>query len=273
MEVAVEFKKEKTTIKSHSPRELMIYSKPKMGKTDLISRLEDCAIVDLEGGSGYVNGYVHQVNNLDELGKLLDWMEKEQPYKYVAFDTMTRLEEWCELEATLNYMNSTQGKKFNVVTEDHIKEGLAPAHALGKRFPVGKAGFESVLTLGQGYGYRWLRESFQKWFLRMKKVAPRIIFVAHIKDKMIELKQGDQVSGRDIDLTGKLKSITTSFVDTIAYLHRGSDGNTYLSFQSGEAVAEGSRSKHLTGQDIMIGEWDKEKKDYKETFWNKIYID
>ena len=91
--------------------------------------------------------------------------------------------------------------------------------------------------------------------------------------KFIETKNGDSISGRELDLTGKLKSITTSFVDTVAYLHRGTDGNTYLSFQAGEAVAEGSRSKHLTGQDIMIGEWDKEKNDYKQTFWNRIYVD
>ena len=184
----MEFKKEMVTIKSHSPRELMIYSKPKMGKTDLISRIEDCAIIDLEGGSGYVNGYIHQVNNLDELGKLLTWLEKEKPYKYVAIDTISRLEEFCEIEATLNYMNSTQGKEFNKVTKEHIEKGIAPEGTLGKKFPVGKPGFESVLTLGQGYGYRWLRESFQKWFLRLKKVAPRVIFVAHIKDKICPCK-------------------------------------------------------------------------------------
>ncbi len=268
----MDFKKELKTITSETPNEILIYSKPKMGKTDLISRLEDCAIVDLEGGSGYINGYVHQVTNLVELDALLTWMEKENPYKYVAFDTMTRLEEWCEIEATISYMRSTQGKTFNRVTQEHIDKGMAPQSKLGVQFPVGKEGFESVLTLGQGYGYRWLRESYQRWFMRMKALKCRKIFVAHIKDKLIESKTGEQVSGRDVDLTGKLKSITTSFVDTIAYLHR-KEGNTYLSFQSGELVAEGSRSKHLTGQDIMIGEWDKEKNDYKETHWSKIYID
>lgn len=267
------FKKEKTIIVKHSPEEILIYSKPKMGKTDLVSRIEDCGIIELEGGANYVNGYVHNVNNLKELDELLTWLEKENPYKYVAFDTMTRLEEWCEIEGTLNYMNSTQGKKFNRVEQDHIDLGLAPQTALGKQFPPDKKGFESVHTLGQGYGYRWSRESYQKWFLRMKALKARKIFLAHIKDKFIESKNGDQVQGRDIDLTGKLKSITTSFVDTIAYLHRGADGNTYLSFKAGEAVAEGSRSKHLTAQDILIGEWDKDKKDYSSTHWDKIYID
>ena len=269
----MELVKKKKTILKQSPDEVLIYSKPKMGKTDLVSRIEDCGIIELEGGANYVNGFVHDVNNLAELDKVLTWLEKENPYKYVAFDTLTRLEEWCEIEGTLNYMNSTQGKSFNRVTQEHIDRGLAPQGKLGAQFPPGKEGFESVHTLGQGFGYRWSRESYQKWFLRMKALKCRKIFLAHIKDKFIETKNGDQVSGRDIDLTGKLKSITTSFVDTIAYLHRGMDGNTYLSFKAGEAVAEGSRSKHLTGQDVMIGEWDKEKRDYSQVNWDKVYID
>jgi len=267
------FKKEKTLVSLQSPNEILIYSKPKMGKTDLVSRIDDCGIIELEGGANYVNGYVHNVNNLKELDEVLTWLEKENPYKYVAFDTLTKLDEWCEIEGTLNYMNSSQGKSFNRVLQDHIDAGLAPQSKLGAKFPPGKEGFESVHGLGQGYGYKWSRESYQKWFMRMKALKCRKIFLAHVKDKLIETKLSEQVIGREIDLVGKVKSITTSFVDTIAYLHRGSDGNTYLSFKAGEAVAEGSRSKHLTGQDLLIGEWSNEKKDYSETFWSKIYID
>lgn len=269
----MEFEKKKRGIKSHSPDELIIYSKPKMGKTDLVSRIEDCGIIELEKGANYVEGFVHDVSNLEELDKVMTWLEKENPYKYIVFDTLTRLEEWCEIEGTLNYMNSVQGKKFNRVTEEHVEMGLAPANRLGQQFPVGHQCFESVNTLPQGFGYRWSRESYKKWFERMRALSGRKIYLAHIKDKFIESKQGEQVSGRDIDLTGKLKSISTSFSDTIAYLNRGSDGNTYLSFQAGEAVAEGSRSKHLTGQNILVGEWDKEKKDYSKTHWDKVYID
>ena len=269
----MEFKKEKTTIKSQSPTDLLIYSKPKMGKTDLISRIEDCAIVDLEGGSNLVGGYIHKIDTLVELDQLLTWLEKENPYKYVAFDTLSRLYEATELQGTLDYMNSSQGKNFNRVKPEHVAAGLAPADKLGKAFPVGHDCFESVETLPQGFGYRWSRDCYKKYFMRMRALKCRKIFVAHIKDKMIESKKGESVQGRDLNLTGACKAITTSFVDAIGYLHRGNDGNTYLSFQAGEAVAEGSRSKHLTGQDIMIGEWDKEKNDYKRTMWNEIYID
>lgn len=82
------FEKVKREPKSLSPDEVLIYAKPKMGKTDLVSRLDDCLIVDLEGGSDYITGYVERVTNLKELDELLKWLEAENPYKYVAFDTI-----------------------------------------------------------------------------------------------------------------------------------------------------------------------------------------
>ena len=91
----MEFEKKKRGIKSHSPDELIIYSKPKMGKTDLVSRIEDCGIIELEKGANYVEGFVHDVSNLEELDKIMTWLEKENPYKYIVFDTLTRLEGWC----------------------------------------------------------------------------------------------------------------------------------------------------------------------------------
>lgn len=84
----MEFEKKFVSNLLKSPKELLIYSKPKMGKTDLVSKLDDCGIIDLEGGSDYVEGYKHKINNLKELDELLTWLEKENPYKYVAFDTI-----------------------------------------------------------------------------------------------------------------------------------------------------------------------------------------
>lgn len=179
----------------------------------------------------------------------------------------------AEDEATEMYMRSPMGKNFNRVSTIHVKMHGIPKEKLGRAFPKNHDFYESVLTLPNGAGYGWLRNSYNKWFNRMKALNCRKIFICHIKDKMIETKQGAEISGRDLNLTGKLKSITTSFVDTIAYLNRGDDGNTYLSFMSGEAVAEGSRSKHLTGRNILIGEWNKEKHDYDAVYWDTIYID
>lgn len=277
----MEFTKQiKETILDY-PEHLVIYSKPKMGKTDLVSRLPDCAIIDIEGGSKYVKGYTHVVKDpkgdpmetLKNLDKCLDWLIKERPYQYVAFDTMTELDDLSEIGGTYDFMNSPQGKKWNRIDDELIQKYPQLAAAKGQIIPHTSPLFLPITTMGEGYGYRWTRNNYSRYFEKMKICADRVIFICHIKDKFIDTKSGDQVQGREINLTGKLKGITTSFADTIAYLHRGKDGNTYLSFQAGEAVAEGTRRRGLSGKDILIGEWDKTQEDYSAVHWNLIYPD
>ena len=82
-------KVQKTTILDY-PKHLVIYAKPKIGKTDLVSRLPDCGIIDIEGGSDYIKGYIHVVKDekndpiqtLKNLDDCLNWLIAEKPYKY-----------------------------------------------------------------------------------------------------------------------------------------------------------------------------------------------
>lgn len=274
----MEFKKEITQA-SDSINELLLYSKPKQGKTDLVSKLPDIGIIDIEGGSDAITGYKYVVKDIDpiktlqNLNQVLDWINKENPHKFYSFDTLSYLEDCCEIEGTYNYMNSPQGVKFNVVDEALILKYPELKDYKGKRIDHNSKYWSSVNTLAQGYGYQWSRLSFQKYFNKMKSINGKKIFIAHIKDKLIEAVKGDEIQGRDINLTGKLKSITTSYTDTIGYLFRGKDGNTWISFKAGEAVAEGSRRSYLSGQEFMIGEWDKEKHEYSKTNWNLIFKD
>lgn len=274
----MEFKKEITEA-DISINELLLYAKPKMGKTDLISRLPNIGIIDIEGGSDAVRGYKYVVKysdplkTLENLNKCLDWIIKDNPHDFYAFDTLTHLEDCCEIEGTYNYMNSPQGKKFNTVDKELIAKYPELKDFEGKRIDHNSKLWQSVHSLGQGYGYQWSRNCFIKYFNKMKSCPGKKIFIAHIKDKLIEATSGEEIQGRDINLTGKLRSITTSYTDTIGYLFRGKDGNTWLSFKSGESVAEGSRRGYLSGQEFMIGEWDKEKHDYKSVHWDLIFKD
>ena len=76
---------------------MVIYGPPKIGKTTALSQLKDCLIIDLEDGSDMVDALKVQVENLAELaevGKAI--MKDNKPYKYIAIDTITKLEEWCD---------------------------------------------------------------------------------------------------------------------------------------------------------------------------------
>lgn len=203
-----------------SPKVFIMYSLPKTGKTTLLSKLDDCLIIDLEDGSKYLDALKVKANNLAELteiGKAIH--AAKRPYKYVAIDTATKLEEWAEAEATVKYKASAIGKSF---------QG------------------SSVLELPNGAGYLHLRLAMKDWIDKIYTLADNIILVAHLKDKFTELK-GKEVSAKDLDFTGKIKNIVCQNADAIGYLYREADGMK-ITFESKEEITCGSRCEHLKGQ-------------------------
>ena len=219
-----------------SPKNMVIYGPPKIGKTTALSQLKDCLIIDLEDGSDMVDALKVQVENLAELaevGKAI--MKDNKPYKYIAIDTITKLEEWCEQDAKKIYMATPMGKNF---------EQKNPG--------------ASVLSLPNGAGYLYLRIAYKKWIDRLNKLADHIILVGHLKDKMLE-KKGKEVASKDLDLTGKIKSITCANADAIGYIYR-EDDKTMISFNSLDDVTAGSRCDHLKGQTMPLE-------------WSNIFID
>jgi hypothetical protein len=160
---------------------------------------------------------------------------------------VTNVESWCEWEATRNYMDSTIGKNFNRNTQT------------GKELPEGK--WESVLSLPNGAGYLWLRLSYKAWLDKLSSLAPSVIMLCHIKDRSLE-KSGKEVMAKDLDLTGKVRAITSAGADAIGYMYRdGKNGEELrISFQASDTVLCGARPEHLRGVDMKAD-------------WSNIYID
>lgn len=215
---------------------MIIYGPPKIGKTTVLSQLKDCLIIDLEEGSDMVDALKIKVNSLKELGEVGKAIIKEgKPYKYVAIDTISKLEEWCEEDAKNLYMATPMGKNF---------EAKNPGM--------------SVLSLPNGAGYLYLRMAYKKWIDRLNLLADHVILVGHLKDKMLE-KKGKEVAVKDLDLTGKIKQITCANADAVGYVYR-EDDQTMISFNSLEDVTAGSRCEHLKGQTMPLQ-------------WSSIFID
>lgn len=240
---------------STNPNRLIIFSPPKHGKTTLISELDNCLLIDLENGSNFVSALKVQVNSLTELQDLgNEIMKAGRPYKYIAIDTVTALENWAEWDATEDYMNQPIGKAFNRDPKEVTK--LLPRNQ-----------WKSVLTLPNGAGYMWLRLSMTNWINRLSKLAPHIILIGHLKEKMIEF-QGKEVSQKALDLTGKIASITCANADAIAYLYRDEEG-IHLNFAANDTTLCGARPEHLRGKDIVVAE---NKEDGTTTYhWDRIF--
>ena len=219
-----------------SPKNMIIYGPPKIGKTTSLSQLEGCLIIDLEDGSDMIDALKIKVSSLAELAKIGKAIISEgKPYKYIAVDTITQLEVWCEEEAKQLYRATPMGKNF-----DKDNKGL------------------SVLSLPNGAGYLYLRRAFMKWFNRLSQLANHVIFVGHLKDKYLT-KNGKEVKANDLSLSGKLREIACANSDAIGYIYRG-DGVTKISFDSTNDDTAGSRCEHLRGLDA-------------ELEWTKIFID
>jgi hypothetical protein len=209
-----------------NPKRIVIYSKPKTGKTSAYAGLDDNLIIDLENGTDYVDAMKIKVSSLQELldaGKAIKAAGK--PYKYVTIDTVTALEDMIMPLAVKLYKTTSIGAKFDG---------------------------DNVLTLPMGAGYLYIRQAFFQVLDFIDTLAPTIILSGHIKDKVVDDK-GEMVMAANIDLTGKIKSLICAQADAIGYMYR--KGNkTILSFKTTDEVTCGARPVHLRNEEVVVSE-------------------
>lgn len=224
-----------------NPKRIVIYSKPKTGKTTAYAGLDGNLILDLENGTDYVEALKVKINNLQELldtGKAIK--EAGCPYKYVTIDTVTALEDMIMPLAIKLYKQTPMGKNFDGT---------------------------SVITLPNGAGYLYIRQAFFQVLDFIDTLAPTIILSGHIKDKQVDDK-GELVMSANIDLTGKIKSLICANADAIGYMYR--KGNkTILSFKTNEEVTCGARPEHLRNEEIVITEM---VDNVLTTTWDKVFV-
>jgi hypothetical protein len=216
-----------------NPKRLMIYSKPKAGKTTAISLLEGTCIIDIEKGTEYVSAIKINIRELAAESKksplavlfeIAKQIQEVRPYKRIALDTITVLEDLCLPYAKQLYNGTPQGAQFK----------------------------GNILDLPNGGGYRFLYQAMDLVLAELDKCADEVIYCGHLKDIMIN-KDGKEVSAKEIDLTGKYKSMLSARVDAIGLLYR--DGNQcILSFETSDEVICGARPEHLKNKKIVLTE-------------------
>jgi hypothetical protein len=225
-----------------NPKRLVIYSKPKTGKTTAFAGLDNNLIFDLENGADYVEAIKLKIDSLQQLldaGKAIK--AGGFPYKYVTIDTVTALEDMVMPLAIKLYKSTSMGKNYDG---------------------------DNVLSLPNGAGYLYLRQAFFQVLDFIDTLAPHIILSGHIKDKQVDDK-GEMVMAANIDLTGKIKSLICANADAIGYMYR--KGNkTILSFKTNEEVTCGARPEHLRNEEIVVTEMNE--KGELEFNWNKVFI-
>jgi hypothetical protein len=224
-----------------NPKRIVIYSKPKTGKTTAYAGLDDNLILDLENGTDYVEALKIKIGSLQELldtGKAIKAAGNQ--YKFITIDTVTALEDMIMPLAVKLYKATSMGKNFDG---------------------------DTVVTLPNGAGYLYIRQAFFQVLDFIDTLAPTIILSGHIKDKVVDDK-GEMVMSANIDLTGKIKSLICAQADAIGYMYR--KGNkTILSFKTNEEVTCGARPEHLRNEEIVISEMID---GVLTTSWEKVFV-
>lgn len=239
--------KEKIQAKVENPRFLIIFGKPKSGKTTLASRLENNLIIDLEGGSEFLVALAVQARSVKDLGEIATAIKEEikqtgkKPYKYITLDNATRLEEICLSYAVQLYKATPMGKNYNGT---------------------------DVRTLPNGSGYLYLQQAVRKVIDMFRDLCDNFILIGHLKDKMIN-KEGEELSEMSLDLVGKLANIICGEADAVGYVYRKKN-ETHISFEGGDNSVKEARAPHLRGKNIVIAESDENNN--ISVYWDKIYL-
>lgn len=237
------------------PRNVLIYSQPKVGKTETVAALGQSPAgllhLDTEDGTAFVaTRRVHIRNRAEwnELDKALLAAWRTAPFRFLVVDNIDKVEEWA----------------------------LELADETYRRFPMGKTfGGQSVLELDRGAGYGYLRNAFE---LLLKPVIARTewntIFIAHARAKYLDGKPGTDAESDEVDLTGKVRKLMCGKVDAIGRAFRDVTGKLKISFATKDLINCGIRGKHLRGKVIEFGyppraeEW---KQVWPET-WDKVPV-
>ena len=229
---------------SENPESLFLYGTPKIGKTTILSGIPDNLIIDLERGSRYVTAMKIEVEDLTHLGQVGKALrESDKKYDFITIDTVSKLEEWCHNSALKKYKESPLGRGSKI---------------------------RNLAELEYGLGYGLWRSEFRDWIDGLKSISKHIIFVGHVKDKVIS-KSGNEVTLRDINLTGQLKAIMASEVDAVGffYLDPSNHNRRKVTFLTSDEITCGNRIPRLEGQEFVISE--KMENGEIKTNWNLIY--
>lgn len=241
--MAINLPKDKIPAETQDPKYLILFGLPKVGKTTVLSTLDNNLILDFENGSTYVDALKIKIDNLQTLKEVIKAIkEAGRPYRYITIDTITAVEEIAKPVAMNLYKNSP-------IYSDRY------------------ANVSDITRLPNGSGYTFLRQAVEAIVDLVASAADNIIICGHVKDASLN----DNLDGsvKDLDLTGKLKRILSARSDAIGFVHRDDDSNLCINFGQDGEILTGARPQHLANKDIIVAERNED-----GTFtshWERIY--
>lgn len=162
-----------------NPREMIIFSLPKVGKTELFTKLPGkYVILDFEGGSDFYEANKININDKETFDAVAqEFAEKSPVFDFIVIDTLTSFYS--------DIVNSLAVEEYNLVEGDN------------------KPLDWNVTQLAYGQGYSLKRDILQKILKFFKNYCKTLIISGHIADKSITDASGVQFNVKDLDIEGE----------------------------------------------------------------------
>ncbi len=259
------------------PQTLTIYGSVKVGKTESCTKLpkgpngaEPLVVMCQRGGGDHLAGRFLDIHALTDAGKF----GAGTSYMHAFYATLDQLFE----------LRKAGTPVADFIAFDHlgIIEGWVFERALAtfRTTLIGRSDtFKDLLRItdlpGQGNmgspGWNWVREEMHRTMWAMQRVAPRVVLIAHMRDKIAlsnTPKLAGEVMPNDIDLTGSLRKLVCSESSSIGFMYRTVTGDLMLNFKTSDTTVCGSYCKHLRGRELTLGKVVKGETVYD---WSQVY--
>lgn len=240
---------------SDIPTLLILFSRPKCGKTTTLANLTGNYIIDLENSTSNIKEFtginikkeslLQGKSKLAILKEVFDQLKVLKPQR-ITIDSVSELEEWLKDYATILYKRSPMGAKFegkSIWTD--LKDGRIAWDFLRKAW-------DEVLGWADG-------------------CCETLILVGHLKDSTV-VKDDEVINVLDIKIQGAQKTLLAGRASAMGYMYRDPKTNiNYLDFGiSQHNIATGSRLSHLANKKFKISELNTEGN--LTTNWDDIFI-
>jgi GTPase SAR1 family protein len=202
-----------------NPSLLTVFGQSKVGKTTMLSKLNNCLIIDTEKGTKYVDALKVQVNNSAELKNMVKALKGDEGtvYDYLALDTIDNVVSWFEKD----------------VARDNNVDSFA-------KIPFGD-------------GYNQVRTRVMNMITALMDCCDHVIIIGHRKKTIIG-NESVEVNVSSLDLSGKLKNYVMAKSDAIGFVYRDEEGHLKISFEASDEIEAGTRLPHLAGK-ILDFKW------------------
>lgn len=214
------FNLKKTTIsKDLSGKYILLYSKPKVGKTSFAAQLDKNLILATELGT----------NGLDNL-------------------SVVPIMKWVDVKNVLKQLRDPRAREmYDTVTFDTI----SIAADLVEKFICQRESVDSIRDVPYGQGWKMVAKELQETLREITMLGFGLILICHSKEKASNYtdEDGNPISSVEPDLSKNVYTVANAICDLIAYINvefdKDGKSHRYLYTRQTPTIFAGSRWKYL----------------------------